>query len=483
MSDVVRNPAVEAPETARVNAERQERALRVSFGEREPVEQGFPTSAPSPVDLPPADLYVTEETDGEPLNHIAATPLSPTVPVPVIQPRSIYPFGWSRGDMRRGILLLLTGLVMVVFLYHVQAILPPFLIAFGLAALIDPTLRYNEQRGRSRVYSILMLYVFAVSLLVFLIMWVIPAIVAQVTDISSNLSHYYTHIQTTINDYMSGHEHLLKMMGVKQKSVGDFFETKSGPVQAHIGAVLGSVSGLAQAILARAIWLVIIPVASFFFMRDFPLLRARLIALFPSHHHARIDQMSHEIVDVFTAYLRGLTKICALYACVAGVLFGVLNVQYALLLGIMAGLFYAIPYVGNVMTAVSAATLAYLMDAHQVLFWNVGAHSLTYALVVAVCCVVMANIIFDQLVYPRIVGASVGLHPVVSIFSLMAGATLFGIWGMLLATPVAASLQIVLMCLFPKLAQKPPASLVNRPRLLRKPYCFTRHRRLRKSVW
>jgi predicted PurR-regulated permease PerM len=460
MSDVVRNPAVETLEAARANAERQERALKVSFGEREPVEPGLHASS---VDLSSADLYVTEETDKEPLGYITAPPLGPTVPVPMIQPRATYLFGWSRGDIRRGVLLLITTCVVVVFLYHVQAILPPFLIAFGLAALLDPTLRYNEQRGRSRVYSICMLYLLALSLLIFLVIWVIPGIITQVTDISSHLSHYYSHIQTTINDYMIGHERLLKMMGVKQQSVGDFFEVKSGTVQAHIGAVLGSVSGLAQALLARVIWLVIIPVASFFFMRDFPLLRARLIALFPSHHHARIDQMSHEIVDVFTAYLRGLAKICALYACVAGALFGVLNVQYALLLGIMAGLFYAIPYVGNVMTAVSAATLAYLMDQHQVLFWSVGAHSLAYAVIVAICCVVMANIIFDQIVYPRVVGASVGLHPVVSIFSLMAGATLFGIWGMLLATPVAASLQIVLMCLFPKLAQKPPASLVESP--------------------
>ena len=93
--------------------------------------------------------------------------------------------------------------------------------------------------------------------------------------------------------------------------MGDLLNAKSGPVQASIGAVLGSVSGAAEALLARALWLVIIPISSFFFMRDFPTLRARLISLFPDSHHARIDQISHEIVDVFTAYLRGLAKICA----------------------------------------------------------------------------------------------------------------------------------------------------------------------------
>lgn len=397
------------------------------------------------------------------LTHAADVPPGHSVPVPQMQPRSLFPFGWSRGDMRRGVLLGFTLLVGLVFLWRVQAILPPFLIAFGLAALLDPTLRYNERRGRSRVYTILMLYMFALSLLAITIFWVIPEVVRQVEDITGNLNRYYASIQTNINAIMHDNARLLNFAGVRQRKVGDLLSAKSGPVQASIAAVLGSVSGLAASLLTRVLWLVIIPISSFFFMRDFPTLRARLISLFPDSQHGRIDQISHEIVDVFTAYLRGLAKICALYACVAGILFTVLNVQYALLLGVMAGVFYAIPYVGNLMTATCAATLAYLMDAHSVLLWGVKAHSLGYAVLVAVCCVFMANIIFDQIVYPRVVGASVGLHPVVSIFALMAGATVFGIWGMLLATPVAASLQIVLMCAFPKLARKPPPELIDPP--------------------
>lgn len=380
------------------------------------------------------------------------------VPMPS---RAMYPFGWSRGDVSRAALVFFTILLGGLFLYRVQVILPPFLIAFGLAALLDPTLRYNEQRGRSRVYTIALLYFFMLCLLAITIVWVIPALVNQVTDVSQNLSQYYNHIQQTANEFMGRNVRALDLVGIKQHRVADLLNAKSGPVQASIAATLGSMSGLVQAALSKVLWLVIIPISSFFFMRDFPILRARLILLFPEPHHARIHQLSHDIVDVFTAYLRGLAKICTLYACVACLMFSLLNVRYALLLGILGGLFYAVPYVGNLLTATAAATIAFLMDAHPILFWNVPAHSLPYAVVVAVCCIVMANIVFDQLVYPRVVGGSVGLHPVVSIFSLMAGATVFGVWGMLLATPVAASIQIVLMCLFPKLTQKPPGELIG----------------------
>ena len=74
-----------------------------------------------------------------------------------------------------------------------------------------------------------------------------------------------------------------------------------------------------------------------------------------------------------------------------------------------------------------------------------------------------AKMVFDQLLYPRVVGGSVGLHPVVSIFALLSGATLFGIVGMILAVPVAASIQILLTYFFPKLAHPPPAQLMKEP--------------------
>jgi len=101
------------------------------------------------------------------------------------------------------------------------------------------------------------------------------------------------------------------------------------------------------------------------------------------------------------------------------------------------------------------------MTQHRAFFFiPIDAHSIQYTIVVVVTAIVVQNV-YDQLLYPRIVGGSVGLHPVVSIFALMAGATLFNVWGMLIAVPVAASIQILLTFFFPKLTQKPPAHLVK----------------------
>lgn len=378
-----------------------------------------------------------------------------------MESRASYLFGWSRRDLRHFLGLFLVAVVAVIFLWQVQAILPPFLIAFALAALLDPTLRYWEARGRSRVRTILALYALTLCGLGLIAYQVIPAATAQVEEISSNLSNYNTNLQQSANAFMLRHKTQLRWVGIRQKNVSELMNARSGPVQTSIAAALGGMSGLIQGLFSKILWLIIIPVAGFFLMRDYPCIRARMILMFPDVYHDRVDALSREIVDVFSAYIRGLTKICLIYGLTDFVLFSLLGVRYALFLGILAGLFYAVPYVGQVVTATSAGAVAFLMESHAVaLFFRVPGHSLSYALLI-VGSVIVANNLFDQIIYPRVVGGSVGLHPVISIFALMSGATLFGVWGMLLATPVAASIQIILSCFFPKMTQAPPAHLLD----------------------
>src|SRR5438105_6891414 len=97
--------------------------------------------------------------------------------------------------------------------------------------------------------------------------------------------------------------------------------------------------------------------------------------------------------------------------------------KYALFLGLMAGAFYVVPLLGPWIVAVTAGLLAYA-EPHRVLFFiQVPANSFAFAVLVAFS-IVAAQMVFDQIIYPRVVGGSVGLHPVVSIFALLSGATL-----------------------------------------------------------
>ncbi len=430
----------------------------------EEVEKNAPPPSPSAITDPPSgDGHPVESPPPVSIVKLSSPqPGAPPVEMTVrMASRAMYPFGWTRRDLNRAVALGLGGIVTLIFLWQVQAILPPFLIAFFLAALLDPTLRYLEHHGHSRIRAILTLYLAGLSMVGVFIVFVVPVVRSQVEDLSGNVEGYYAQIQTGADAWMLKHEPLLLRFNIRQHRVTDLINQNTSPLRAAINDTLGTVTATLSSMASKAAWLIIIPLACFFFMRDYPVLRARIIALFPEDYQNQIDVVSRDIVDIFTAYLRGLAKVCALYALVATILFSLLGVKYALFLGLMAGLLYAVPYVGQLITGLSCGIVAYSMNQHNAFFFlHVGAHSLQYTLLVVVTAIVVQNI-YDQLLYPRIVGGSVGLHPVVSIFALMAGATLFNVWGMLVAVPVAASIQILLTFFFPKLTQKPPAHLVK----------------------
>lgn len=427
---------------------RPDRTGQPSSGGAEPPEESLSTAAiasnPGPVAVP-----------------------SMRDPLPeACQPRAVYPFGMVRRDLQRLGVLLLFLAVAVYFLSQVESILPPFVIAFFLAAILDPAMRRAERFGRSRWVSICVLYAGTLAAVVVLAVVVLPIAVKQFTEFTQNFNQYYANVEHTANVFLAKNLTWLKRFGVTEHTLHDIVSQKSGPVKSAIEAVLGNVAGLVATLASRAIWFVIIPIAGAFFMHDFPVLRARTIALFPDHYHQRIYDVSDEVIDVFSAYLRGLAKICAIYAGCAFVLFSLLGIRYALFLGMLAGVFYAVPYVGQLVTASVSGAVAYSMADHNCLFvFAVPTNSIPYTVGV-ILSVIVVNNVFDQLVYPRVVGGSVGLHPVVSIFALACGATLFGIAGMLLAVPVAAALQIIVLSAFPKLREPPPANLLG-SRILR----------------
>jgi predicted PurR-regulated permease PerM len=431
--------------------------------------EGSGKSTPSPRPNDSASITVAD-LDVKPTDSRLIAPdlsLSGSGVIPgTVVPAYIYPFGWHKNDVRRFIGLSIAAIIAVVFLWYVQSILPPFLIAFFLAALFEPTLREFERYGRSRVRAILTLYLAALCLVGIVAFIIVPRVITQATDISTNLTAYSNDVQQSADAFMRSHQVLLGKVGIKQTSIMALMKDKAGPIQQVLSNALSGITGTVEGLASRALWLVIIPLATFFFMRDYPVLRARIITQFPERYHERIDIMSREVMDVFSAYLRGLAKICSLYSVVAIVLYSIMGLRYALILGIFAGIFYAVPYVGQLFTAVGTGLIAYLMEDHTVFFFlhlPLPQHSVLYTLIVVVVAVFAQNV-FDQILYPRIVGGSVGLHPVASIFALMSGATLFGIWGMLLAVPVAASIQIIIMYFFPKVRMQPSEALLNTER-------------------
>jgi predicted PurR-regulated permease PerM len=339
----------------------------------------------------------------------------------------------------------------------VRSILPPFLIAFFLASLLDPVVANMQSKGvsRGRVVGSIFLLIFA---LLFLAGWlIIPNVVRQTTELANNLPAYSQNLTTytrnltrRLDQFYERHQNTFNNIGIKEKP-SDFLSSRSGPVATAIGKVLHSVNSVIQGMIGQVLWLIIIPLALFYFLLDYEIIRAKLISFVPNAYRAHVNSMSREIVEIFSAYMRGLAKVCVLYGLAATILFYAFGLNYFVFMGIAAGVLYAVPYVGPAIAIGSSGVLAILTGKAP-----------GFALLIVIAFIAM-HVVFDYVITPRVVGSSVGLHPLVNVFALMCGATLFGVWGMLLAVPVAASIQMLLIYFFPRLAEVPIADSVPPP--------------------
>jgi predicted PurR-regulated permease PerM len=214
-----------------------------------------------------------------------------------------------------------------------------------------------------------------------------------------------------------------------------------------VSTVVGSVSSVLSVVL--------VPIVTFTLLTDMSYLRRRLLFLLPENVRESVARTASDVGEVFSGYLRGMTQVCVAYMAAATVALFVASIwfppmrSYALLIALVGGLLYAVPYVGFVGVALLASIVALVSGAG------------TGALLTFVLTLFVLNQTFDNVVTPRIAGGGVGLHPLLSMLSLLLGASLFGLWGMLLAVPVAGSIQVVLFRLFPRLAAPTPLVVVT----------------------
>jgi predicted PurR-regulated permease PerM len=353
---------------------------------------------------------------------------------------------------QRGLTLALPVVAALYFLWTVRSVLPPFLIAFFLAALLDPVVSNMERRGLTRGRAVLAIYAMVFLWVVLALILVIPAAMDQVSQLSRNAEAYGANIARQSDTWYEQNQRLLNGIGIKQNPLRD----RSGPVAQAAASFLAALQASALALTGQVLWLILIPLTLYFLLMEYGGLRAKILSLFPTRQQAHLDKISQEIVEIFSTYFRSLAKVCVLYGAAAGIIFYLLGLKYSLFLGIAAGVLYAVPYVGPLVTVVSAAIIALMMSPVVLAPTSITFSPVAHAVIVVTAFLVM-HFTFDYGITPKLVGGSVGLHPVVNIFALMCGATIFGVWGMLLAVPVAASIQMMLIYFFPKLGQKPPS--------------------------
>lgn len=316
-------------------------------------------------------------------------------------------------------------------------LLTVLLIAMISAYLLDPIIDRFEAKGWNRTRAIIVSLGLFLLADVVLVLLLVPYVVTEVADLGSNFGGYITRTVSqadTVEAWIlekSGREVDLGWAAVAEKlpELAEKLPAVADPLKWLGGLVAGWFGGA----FGFAFHWALFPVFVFFFLRDFDFIKRALFGLIPMRWRRPVLDHYIEIDKKMALFLRGQFLLCCTLAVLYSLGLGLFtNIDLAILVGVVAGLLFIIPYFGTFIGILAGTTLAMLK-------FGVSFEILKVWLVFGV-----VQGIEGALLTPKIVGDSVGLHPVVVMLSLVVGANLFGFLGILLAVPTAAALQVLL---------------------------------------
>lgn len=328
------------------------------------------------------------------------------------------------------IFLIIATLALGWVFYLLSPVLMPFFIAALFAYLGDPIVDRLETYKISRTLSVTIVFgilLFAGLLMLFV---VVPLLTAQVGALFKRLPEYLTLFQTSMLPWLASMGFPVEIFDVESlKRVFVEYWTNVSQVAASLFNTMTS-SGLA--ILQWLTNLILVPVLTFYLLRDWDDIVARFRELLPRRYSKQIVSLSLECDDMLAAFIRGQLMVMFALAIIYTLGLSMIGLELALLLGVIAGVVSFVPYLGLIVGIGLAGVAAYLQF-----------HEWLPVLMVALVFG-FAQMIEGMVLTPRFVGERIGLHPVAVLFSVMAGAQLFGFLGVLLALPVAAVIMVLL---------------------------------------
>jgi len=328
--------------------------------------------------------------------------------------------------------LMLTCLFLLAWLLYLLApVLTPFLLGALLAYLGDPLADRLEQKKLSRTLSVVV--VFAVMLIagLLLLLILIPVLQEQLTSLLSRLPLIVPWLQDVLIPWLSTMLNMeianVDLDALKQTLAGNWKDVGN-----ILGLLLGKVTHSGQLVFAWLAYLVLVPVVTFYLLRDWDVMVANIQVLIPRNYEHVISKLTKECDDVLAEFLRGQLLLMLALGVMYSVGLWMADLEFALLVGLMAGLVSFVPYLGGIVGIWVAGALAF-MQFHDII------HLIYVAIVFGV-----GQAVEGMVLSPILAGDRIGLHPVAVIFAVMAGGQLFGFFGVLLALPAAAIIVVLL---------------------------------------
>ncbi|MGB0203409.1 MAG: AI-2E family transporter [Neptuniibacter sp.] len=326
---------------------------------------------------------------------------------------------------------LILALVAGGLVYLLSPILSPFLVGALLAYLADPVADRLEDAGLSRAASVIIVFIVMSALVLMLFLLFIPKLGLQIQILIERIPQVIQLFEQQVMPWLiatfSLEPAMFDFAHLKELILGDL--QKTGNIMAQL------VGGITRSGVAIAAWLanlVLIPVVTFYLLRDWDVMIEKVKHLLPRNVEPKVSLWASECDEVLGAFMKGQLLVMVALGTIYAIGLWIVGLDLALLVGMIAGLASIVPYMGFIIGIIAAGVAAFMQFNDPMVLAYVG---VVFAI---------GQLLEGMLLTPLLVGDRIGLHPVAVIFAIMAGGQLFGFVGILLALPVAAVIMVLL---------------------------------------
>jgi predicted PurR-regulated permease PerM len=328
---------------------------------------------------------------------------------------------WAAALLGLGVLLWLLGPVLV-----------PFAVSALLAWLGNPMVERLERAGRTRTTGVLIVFTLMALLLILGLLILVPLFESQLQELIDWLPKLALWITTTAVPWLERKLRMELASYIDPMVIADLLRAHWQQAGGIAATIIGGLSKSGLKILAWSANLLLIPVLTFYFLRDWKDFLERIRELLPRPVEPTVTQLARESDQMLGGFVRGQLSVMVVLGLIYGFGLWAIGLDVGLLIGMLAGLMSFVPYLGATV-GITAALIAAGVQYGDV------QHLLMVGAVFAV-----GQTIENFVLVPYLVGDKIGMHPVGVIFAIMAGGQLFGFLGVLLALPVAAVAMVLL---------------------------------------
>lgn len=330
--------------------------------------------------------------------------------------------------------------------YLLAPVLTPFVAAALLAYMGDPLADRLQKLKFPRTLAVATVFLITFIVLALLILLIGPLISAQVGALFDALPEMARRIEQVWLPTILG---WVNIDSSAELGFGPFLAKYGEMFGSWSGKVLLSVTKSGGALAAAVLSLFLIPIITFYMLRDWDSIMAHLGALVPESQRETVYQLARESDEALGAFLRGQLLVMLALALIYSVGLGIVGLKFAIAIGVVSGLVSFVPYLGFVF-GIAMAGMTVVLEPDPL--WQLVGVVATFSI---------AQLIEGSFLTPKLVGDKIGLHPIIVIFAVAAGGQLFGFFGILLALPAAAVLSVLVRFAYHRYLKEHPEARVE----------------------